>query len=212
MEGAAMAHIFDATVSNPSFPTVMVPMLMDQSHEVDPVGQTSFNTDNTLFYLQVSVPQLAAEYGQLRLYNIASPGTSYLNCDRASQIPYDYDSTINDFLRPSLAFGNEVSKNGDPIPGLISNYHLGTITSMTKGKLMKAQIRLSPVDLQTYTFDRPVRITSRLFEILRINGKPAESDVYEVTLRTIDYPDLEVVGWLQNPNSPSYLTYDADPV
>ena len=212
MEGAAMAHIFDATVSNPSFPTVMVPMLMDQSHVSDPVGQTNFNTDNTLFYLQVSVPQLAAKYGQIRLYNIASPGTSYVNCDRASQIPYDYDSTINDFVRPSLAFGDEVSKNGDPLPGLLSNYHLGTITSMTKGKLMKAQIRLSPVDLQTYTFDRPVRITSRLFEVLRINGKPAESDVYEVTLRTIDYPDAEVVGWLQNPNSPSYLTYDADPI
>ena len=83
--------------------------------------------------------------------------------------------------------------------------------SANNGKLMKAQIRLSPVDLQTYAFDRPVRITSRLFEVLRINGKPAESDVYEVTLRTIDYPDANALTWLQNPNSPTYLNYDADP-
>jgi hypothetical protein len=212
MEGAAMAHIFDATVSDPAYPVVMLPMLLSQNHETDPVGQTSFNTDNTLFYLYIN-PQLDfPQSGGLRCYDITGANTLYYTCSAGSQIPYDYDSTINNFVRPSLAFGDEVSKNGDPIPGLISNYHLGTITSMTKGKLMKAQIRLSPVDLQTYTFDRPVRITSRLFEVLRINGKPAESDVYEVTLRTIDYPDAEVVGWLQNPNSPSYLTYYADPV
>jgi hypothetical protein len=212
MEGAAMAHIFDATVSDPTYPVVMLPMLLSQNHVTDPVGQTSFNTDDTLFYLYIN-PQLDfPQSGGLRCYDITGANTLYYTCSAGSQIPYDYDSTINDFVRPSLAFGNEVSKNGDPIPGLISNYHLGTITSMTKGKLMKAQIRLSPVDLQTYTFDRPVRITSRLFEVLRINGKPAESDVYEVTLRTIDYPDAEVVGWLQNPNSPSYLTYYADPI
>jgi hypothetical protein len=212
MEGAAMAHIFDATVSDPAYPVVMLPMLLSQNHETDPVGQTSFNTDNTLFYLYIN-PQLDfPQSGGLRCYDITGANTLYYTCSAGSQIPYDYDSTINDFVRASLAFGDEVSKNGDPIPGLLSNYHLGTITSMTKGKLMKAQIRLSPVDLQTYTFDRPVRITSRLFEVLRINGKPAESDVYEVTLRTIDYPDAEVVGWLQNPNSPSYLTYYADPV
>jgi hypothetical protein len=212
MEGAAMAHIFDGTVSDPAHLVVMLPMLMSEDHTLNPVGQTSFNSDDTLFYLMVSRPQLAAEYGQIRTYDIPSTLTQYLGCWRGSQVPYDYDSTINDFVRPSLAFGNEASTNGNPLPGLISNYHLGTITSMTKGKLMKAQIRLSPVDLQTYTFDRPVRITSRLFEVLRINGKPAESDVYEVTLRTIDYPDAEVVGWLQNPNSPSYLTYYADPI
>jgi hypothetical protein len=187
-------------------------MLLNESHVANPVGQTNFNTDDTLFYLQASSFRLAGLYGQLRTYDIPSTTTAYRPCYRATQIPYDYDSTINTLIRPSLAFGDEVSKNGDPIPGLISNYHLGTITSMTKGKLMKAQIRLSPVDLQTYTFDRPVRITSRLFEVLRINGKPAESDVYEVTLRTIDYPDAEVVDWLQNPNSPSYLTYYADPI
>jgi hypothetical protein len=101
--------------------------------------------------------------------------------------------------------------NGNPIPGLLSNYHFGTIMSANNGKYMKAQIRLSSVDLQTYTFDRPVRIASRLFEVLRINGKPAESDIYEVELRTIDYPDAAALEWLQNPNSPSYLVYDADP-
>jgi hypothetical protein len=211
MEGAALAHIFDKTVSNTAYPTVMLPMLLSQNHEADPVGQTSFNTDNTLFYLQVSDVQTSANYGELRIYNIPTGATAFAASVIASQIPYDYNSTINDFVRPSLAFGDEVSKNGDPIPGLLSNYHLGTITSMTKGKLMKAQIRLSPVDLQTYTFDRPVRITSRLFEVLRINGKPAESDVYEVELRTIDYPDAAALSWLQNPNTPSYLTYDADP-
>jgi hypothetical protein len=212
MEGSAMAHIFDATISDPANPVAMLPMLLNESHVANPVGQTNFNTDDTLFYLQASSFRLAGLYGQLRTYDIPSTTTAYRPCYRATQIPYDYDSTINTLIRPSLAFGDEVSKNGDPIPGLISNYHLGTITSMTKGKLMKAQIRLSPVDLQTYTFDRPVRITSRLFEVLRINGKPAESDVYEVTLRTIDYPDAEVVDWLQNPNSPSYLTYYADPI
>jgi hypothetical protein len=211
MEGAAMAHIFDATVSNPAFPTVMLPMLLNINHANDPVGQTDFNTDDSLFYLMAGTAELAADYGQLRVYNITSATTSYINCDRITQVPYDYDSTINDFVRPSLAFGDEVSKNGDPLPGLISNYHFGTVMSANNGKMMKAQIRLSPVDLQTYTFDRPVRITSRLFEVLRINGKPAESDVYEVELRTIDYPDAAALQWLQNPNSPSYLTYDADP-
>ena len=101
--------------------------------------------------------------------------------------------------------------NGNAIPGLISNYHFGTIASANNGKYMKAQIRLMSVDLQTYTFDRPIRIASRLFEVLRINGKPAESDVYEVELRTIDYADAAALQWLQNPNSPSYLNYDADP-
>lgn len=211
MEGAAMAHIFDGTVSDPAGPVVMLPMLLSENHETNPVGQTSFNTDDTLFYLQVPSQVSDPQYGSLRTYQIQSGITSYEEPFIGSQIPYDYDSTINDFVRPSLAFGDEVSKNGDPIPGLISNYHLGTITSMTKGKLMKAQIRLSPVDLQTYTFDRPIRIASRLFEVLRINGKPAESDVYEVELRTIDYPDAAALQWLQNPNSPSYLTYDADP-
>jgi hypothetical protein len=76
---------------------------------------------------------------------------------------------------------------------------------------MKAYIRLSSVALQTYTFDRPVRIGPRIFEVLRINGKPAESDIYEVTLQTIDYPDARALTWLQNPNTATYLTYDADP-
>jgi hypothetical protein len=211
MEGAAMAHIFDKTVSNPAFPTVMLPMLLNENHELNPIGQTNFNTDDSLFYLYVSPQQDFAKYGGLRCYDITGGTTLFYACSAASQVPYDYDSTINDFVRPSLAFGDEVSKNGDPLPGLISNYHFGTVMSANNGKLMKAQIRLSPVDLQTYAFDRPVRITSRLFEVLRINGKPAESDIYEVTLRTIDYPDADALNWLQNPNSPTYLNYDADP-
>jgi hypothetical protein len=211
MDGAAMAHIFDKTVSNPAYPTVMLPLLMNENHVTNPVGQADFNTDDTLFYLYVGPQQDFAKYGGLRCYDITGGTTLYYACSAASQVPYDYDSTINDFVRPSLAFGNEVSKNGDPLPGLISNYHFGTVMSANNGKLMKAQIRLSPVDLQTYAFDRPVRITSRLFEVLRINGKPAESDVYEVTLRTIDYPDANALTWLQNPNSPTYLNYDADP-
>jgi len=212
MEGKAMAHIFDGTISDPAYPMVMLPMLMNEDHTLNPVGQTSFNTDDSVFYLMLGRPELFAENGAIRTYDIPSTTEQYFPLWRASQVPYDYDSNRNALTRPSLAFGDEATVNGNPIPGLLSNYHLGTITSMTKGKLMKAQIRLSPVDLQTYTFDRPVRITSRLFEVLRINGKPAESDVYEVTLRTIDYPDSEVVGWLQNPNSPSYLTYYADPI
>ena len=211
MEGAAMAHIFDKTVSNAAFPTVMLPMLLNENHETNPVGQTDFNTDDSLFYLMFAEFGLSAQNGELRTYDIPSTTTQFIRPYLGSQIPYDYDSTINDFIRPSLAFGDEVSKNGDPLPGLISNYHFGTVMSANNGKLMKSQIRLSPVDLQTYAFDRPVRITSRLFEVLRINGKPAESDVYEVTLRTIDYPDADALNWLQNPNSPSYLNYDADP-
>jgi hypothetical protein len=211
MEGAAMAHIFDATVSDPAGPVVMLPMLLNDNHTTNPLLQTDFNTDDTLFYLQVGNDIAGTSYGRLRIYQIQSGLTGYSGVFTGSQIPYDYDSTNNDFVRPSLAFGNEASKNGDPLPGLISNYHFGTVMSANNGKLMKAQIRLSPVDLQTYAFDRPVRITSRLFEVLRINGKPAESDVYEVTLRTIDYPDAEALNWLQNPNSPSYLNYDADP-
>jgi hypothetical protein len=211
MEGAAMAHIFDATVSDPAGPVVMMPMLLNDNHTTNPLLQTDFNTDDTLFYLQVGNDIAGTSYGRLRIYQIQSGLTGYSGVFTGSQIPYDYDSTNNDFVRPSLAFGNEASKNGDPLPGLISNYHFGTVMSANNGKLMKAQIRLSPVDLQTYAFDRPVRITSRLFEVLRINGKPAESDVYEVTLRTIDYPDADALTWLQNPNSPTYLNYDADP-
>jgi hypothetical protein len=211
MEGKPMAHIFDGTVSNPANPTVLIPMLMREDHTVDPIGQTNFNEDDSLFYLTVAPVNLAIEYGQLRTYNIPNAFVSYQNCIRATQVPYDLDTNVNSIVRPSLAFGDEVSVNGNPIPGLLSNYHFGTIMSANNGKYMKAQIRLSSVDLQTYTFDRPVRIASRLFEVLRINGKPAESDIYEVELRTIDYPDAAALEWLQNPNSPSYLVYDADP-
>jgi len=211
IEGKAMAHIFDATVSDPLYPAVMLPMLLREDHTLDPIGQTSFNEDDSLFYLMVSNRTTAAEYGRLRVYDIPTTASSLLTTCQASQIPYDWNSQINTLTRPSLAFGDEASANGNPIPGLLSNYHFGTITSANNGKYMKAQIRLSSVDLQTYTFDRPVRISSRLFEVLRINGKPAESDVYEVELRTIDYPDAAALSWLQNPNTPSYLTYDADP-
>jgi hypothetical protein len=212
MEGKAMAHIFDATVSDPLYPSVMLPMLLREDHTADPLGQTNFNEDDSLFYVMVSPPvPFGAEFGFVRTYNIPTAAVSFTGCCRISQIPYDYNTNQNTFVRPSLAFGDEVSVNGNPIPGLLSNYHFGTIMSANNGKYMKAQIRLSSVDLQTYTFDRPVRISSRLFEVLRINGKPAESDVYEVELRTIDYPDAAALQWLQNPNSPSYLTYDADP-
>jgi hypothetical protein len=212
MEGKPMAHIFDATVSDPLYPSVMLPMLLREDHTTDPIGQTTFNTDDSLFYLMVSPPTaFASEFGFVRTYNIPTTITAFTGCARGSQIPYDYNTNQNTFVRPSLGFGDETSVNGNAIPGLISNYHFGTIASANNGKYMKAQIRLSSVDLQTYTFDRPIRIASRLFEVLRINGKPAESDVYEVELRTIDYPDAAALQWLQNPNSPSYLTYDADP-
>jgi hypothetical protein len=211
MEGKPMAHIFDATVSDPTYPTVMLPMLLREDHTTDPIGQTSFNTDDSLFYLTVSPFATASAYGRVRTYDIQSTTQNYNGCVRGSQIPYDYNTNQNTFVRPSLGFGDETSVNGNAIPGLISNYHFGTIASANNGKYMKAQIRLSSVDLQTYTFDRPIRIASRLFEVLRINGKPAESDVYEVELRTIDYPDAAALQWLQNPNSASYLTYDADP-
>jgi len=208
---AAVAHIFDATISDPAYPTVMLPMLLNKDHTLDPIGQTSFNEDDTCFYLMVGQPQLAAENGMIRTYDIPSTIESYFACWRGSQIPYDFNSNTNLFDRPSLAFGDEVSVNGNPIPGLISNYHFGTIASANSGKLMKAYIRLSSVALQTFTFDRPIRIASRLFEVLRINGKPAESDIYEVTLQTIDYTDAAALLWLQNPNTATYLTYDADP-
>jgi hypothetical protein len=212
MEGKAMAHIFDGTVSDPLYPAVMLPMLLREDHTADPIGQANLNEDDSLFYVVVSPPvPFGAEFGFVRTYNIPTAAVSFTGCCRISQIPYDYNTNQNTFVRPSLAFGDEASANGNPIPGLLSNYHYGTITSANNGKYMKAQIRLSSVDLQTYTFDRPVRIASRLFEVLRINGKPAESDVYEVELRTIDYPDAAALQWLQNPNSPSYLTYDADP-
>ena len=212
IEGKAMAHIFDGTISDPLYPVVMLPMLMREDHTLDPIGQTSFNTDNSLFYLMLGRPELFMENGSIRTYDIITTTEQYRPCWRASQVPYDYDTNRNAFTRPSLAFGDEASVNGNPIPGLLSNYHFGTIASANNGKYMKAQIRLSSVDLQTYTFDRPIRIASRLFEVLRINGKPAESDVYEVELRTIDYPDAAATEWLQNPNSPTYLTYYADPI
>lgn len=209
--GAAMAHIFDATISNPANPTVMLPMLLSKDHTLDPIGQTNFYEDDTLFYAMYSESELAVEYGQIRCYEITTNSTTYLNSYRISQVPYDWNTNVNTFRRPSLAFGDETSVNGNPIPGLISNYHFGTIASANNGKLMKAYIRLSSVALQTYTFDRPVRIGPRIFEVLRINGKPAESDIYEVTLQTIDYPDTAALQWLQNPNTATYLTYDADP-
>jgi hypothetical protein len=212
IEGKAMAHIFDGTISDPLYPVVMLPMLLREDHTLDPIGQTSFNTDDSLFYLMLGRPELFMENGSIRTYDIISTTEQYSPCWRASQVPYDYDTNRNAFTRPSLAFGDEASVNGNPIPGLLSNYHFGTIASANNGKYMKAQIRLSSVDLQTYTFDRPIRIASRLFEVLRINGKPAESDVYEVELRTIDYPDVAALQWLQNPNSPTYLTYYADPI
>jgi len=212
IEGKAMAHIFDGSVSDPSNPIVMLPMLLREDHTLDPIGQTNFNTDDSVFYLMVSNRATAAEYGRLRVYDIPTTASSLLTTCQASQIPYDWNSQINTLTRPSLAFGDEASANGNPIPGLLSNYHYGTIMSANNGKYMKAQIRLSSVDLQTYTFDRPVRIASRLFEVLRINGKPAESDIYQVELRTIDYPDADALQWLQNPNSPTYLTYYADPI
>lgn len=209
--GAAMAHIFDATISNPANPTVMLPMLLSKDHTLDPIGQTNFNEDDTCFYLMVSPFDFTTGHGSIRTYDIISTITQYYNCARGSQIPYDWDSNNNQIERASLAFGDETSVNGDPIPGLISNYHFGTIASANNGKLMKAYIRLSSVALQTYTFDRPIRIGSRLFEVLNINGKPAESDIYWVTLQTIDYPDAAALQWLQNPNTATYLTYDADP-
>jgi hypothetical protein len=214
MEGRPMAHIFDGTVSMPGYPTVMLPMLLREDHTLDPIGQTTYNADDSLFYLYVSggfYNGEGATYGAIRTYEITTGNTVGFFFNVGSQVPYDYDSNVNPFVRPSLAFGDEASANGNPIPGLLSNYHFGTIASANNGKYMKAQVRLSSVDLQTYTFDRPVRIASRLFEVLRINGKPAESDVYEVELRTIDYPDAAALQWLQNPNSPSYLVYDADP-
>jgi hypothetical protein len=206
MEGKPMAHIFDATVSDPNWPTVMLPMLLREDHTLDPIGQTSFNTDDSLFYMVAEERAVVQTRGQLRIYNIPSSSFFYTTTNLVRQIPYDYPER-----KISLGFGDETSVNGNAIPGLISNYHFGTIASANNGKYMKAQIRLSSVDLQTYTFDRPIRIASRLFEVLRINGKPAESDVYEVELRTIDYPDAAALQWLQNPNSASYLTYDADP-
>lgn len=212
IEGKAMAHIFDGTISDPANPVVMLPMLLREDHTLDPISQTSFNTDDSVFYLMLGRPELFAENGGIRTYDIISTTEQYHPCWRASQVPYDWDTNRNAFTRPSLAFGDEASANGNPIPGLLSNYHFGTIMSANNGKYMKAQIRLSSVDLQTYTFDRAVRISSRLFEVLRINGKPAESDIYEVELRTIDYPDAAATEWLQNPNSPTYLTYYADPI
>lgn len=212
--GAAMAHIFDKTVSMPGFPTVMLPMLLSKDHTLDPIGQTSFNEDDTLFYLYVSGGFYGSEgalYGSVRTYEITTGNTIGYFLNHGSQVPYDWDSNNNQIQRPSLAFGDETSVNGDPIPGLISNYHYSTIASANNGKLMKAYIRLSSVALQTYTFDRPIRIGSRLFEVLNINGKPAESDIYWVTLQTIDYPDAAALQWLQNPNTATYLTYDADP-
>jgi hypothetical protein len=208
---AAMAHIFDGTVSNPAYPTVMLPMNLRENHELNPVGQTDFNEDDTCFYVMVSDLQPSADYGEIRTYDIPTTTMAYSTCWIGSQVNYDHSSLRNSVVRPSRSFGDEISVNGNPIPGLISNYHFGTIASANNGKLMKAYIRLSSVALQTYTFDRPVRIGPRIFEVLRINGKPAESDVYEVELRTIDYPDAAALQWLQNPNSPSYLTYDADP-
>ena len=210
-QSAAVAHIFDGTISEPGNPTVMLPMLLSENHETNPIGQTNFNKDDTLFYLMFSEGQDGADYGRVRTYDIPTTTTAYSECWIGSQVNYDYSSLRNTLVRPSLSFGDDVSINGVVLPGLISNYHFGTIASANNGKYMKAQIRLSSVDLQTYTFDRPIRIASRLFEVLRINGKPAESDVYEVELRTIDYPDAAALQWLQNPNSPSYLTYDADP-
>lgn len=212
--GAAMAHIFDKTVTMPGYPTVMFPMLLSKDHTLDPIGQTSFNEDDTLFYLYVSGGFYNSEgalYGSVRTYEITTGNTIGYFLNHGSQVPYDWDSNNNQIERASLAFGDETSVNGDPIPGLISNYHFGTIASANNGKLMKAYIRLSSVALQTYTFDRPIRIGSRLFEVLNINGKPAESDIYWVTLQTIDYPDAAALTWLQNPNTATYLTYDADP-
>lgn len=212
--GAAMAHIFDKTVTMPGYPTVMFPMLLSKDHTLDPIGQTSFNEDDTLFYLYVSGGFYGSEgalYGSVRTYEITTGNTIGYFLNHGSQVPYDWDSNNNQIQRPSLAFGDETSVNGDPIPGLISNYHYSTIASANNGKLMKAYIRLSSVALQTYTFDRPIRIGSRLFEVLNINGKPAESDIYWVTLQTIDYPDAAALQWLQNPNTATYLTYDADP-
>ena len=206
MEGKPMAHIFDATVSDPNWPTVMLPMLLRGDHTLDPIGQTTFNTDDSLFYMIAEERAVVQTRGQLRIYNIPSSSSFYTTTNLVRQVPYDYPER-----KISLGFGDETSVNGNVIPGLISNYHFGTIASANNGKYMKAQIRLSSVDLQTYTFDRPIRIASRIFEVLRINGKPAESDVYEVELRTIDYPDAAALQWLQSPNSPSYLTYDADP-
>ena len=211
--GAAMAHIFDATVSMPGFPTVMLPMLLSKDHTLDPIGQTSFNEDDTLFYLYVSggfYGNEGALYGAIRTYEITNGNIIGYFFNIGSQVPYDWDSNNNQIQRPSLAFGDETSINGDPIPGLISNYHFGTIASANNGKLMKAYIRLSSVALQTYTFDRPVRIGPRLFEVLRINGKPAESDIYEVTLQTIDYPDAAALQWLQNPNTATYRDWETD--
>jgi len=208
-ESAAMAHIFDATISDPIYPSALLPMLLDKDHTVDPIGQTSFNQDDTLFYLMVSPLTTASIFGRIRTYDIPSTTENYNGCVRATQVPYeDAGSTV---FRPSLAFGDETTLNGVRIPGLISNYHFGTIASANNGKLMKAYIRLSSVALQTFTFDRPIRIGSRLFEVLNINGKPAESDIYWVTLQTIDYPDAASLLWLQNPNTATYLTYDADP-
>ena len=211
-QGAAMAHIFDGTISDPAYSVVMLPMLLSKDHTLDPIGQTTFNEDDTCFYLMFSPSDITEGHGRVRTYDIIASTTQYYNCARGSQIPYDWDSNNNQIERPSLAFGNEVSVNGNPIPGLISNYHFGTIQSANSGKLMKAYIRLSSVALQTYTFDRPVRIGPRIFEVLRINGKPAESDIYEVTLQTIDYADAEALKWLQNPNSATYLNYYADPI
>jgi hypothetical protein len=206
---AAMAHIFDGTISDPSKPPAMIPMLLSKDHTLDPIGQTNFNEDDSCFYLMASPIATPTIFGAIRLYDIPTGITGYAGCVRASQVPYD--DVTNTSVRPSLAFGNEASINGAQITGLISNYHFGTIASANNGKLMKAYIRLSSVALQTYTFDRPVRIGPRIFEVLRINGKPAESDIYEVTLQTIDYPDAAALTWLQNPNTATYLTYDADP-
>jgi hypothetical protein len=210
-QSAALAHIFDGTVSNPAYPTVMLPMNLRENHELNPVGQTDFNEDDTCFYVMISDLQPSADYGEIRTYDIPTTTMAYSTCWIGSQVNYDHSSQRNSVVRPSLSFGDETSINGDTLPGLISNYHFGTIASANSGKLMKAYIRLSSVALQTYTFDRPVRIGPRIFEVLRINGKPAESDIYEVTLQTIDYPDTKSLQWLQNPNTATYLTYDADP-
>jgi hypothetical protein len=87
-------------------------------------------------------------------------------------------------------------------------FHASTLKTANDGKLIKCRMKLDPVTLQTFKFDRPIRVMGRLFEVLFIAGQPADGWVYEVTMRTIDYPTVEDVAQITAPTTPSYLLYE----
>jgi hypothetical protein len=208
ISGAAMAHIFDGTISDPANPRVMLPMLLNESHLNNPTGQQEFATDDSIFYLFVQQPGTAGTYGQIRTYDIATTIEAYYTSVRAWQIPYDYNSGLGCARRASLGFGTESSINGDQLAGLMPVFHASTLKTANDGKLIKCRMKLDPVTLQTFKFDRPIRVMGRLFEVLFIAGQPADGWVYEVTMRTIDYPTTEDVAQITAPTTPSYLLYE----